>query len=131
MKVTNEAAELERVLGLDKGSVRHAGNYQFTGKMRDVDVLVNAEPIEGTEDEINVYNVEIGEGVPMGCLTGNQERQLKNKFDDTVAAYNAECEKNGGREGSARSHRLHAEMDLLRELLFDLCGLSYTCVYHY
>ena len=112
MKITNDTAELERVLGLDKGSVRHVGNYQFTGKMRDVDVLVNAEPIDGDEDAINVYNIELKEGTPQGCLTGIQERKLKIKFDDTVAAYNAECEKNGGREGTAASHRLLSLMHI-------------------
>lgn len=131
MKITNDTAELERVLGLDKGTARHVGNYQFTAKMRDVDVLVNAEPIDNDEDAINVYSIELKEGDPLGCLTGIQERKLKIKFDDTVAAYNAECEKNGGHEGTAKSHRLHAEMELLAQLLWDLCGLSYRCTYNY
>lgn len=59
MRVQNNSKALEKALRLDEGSVKHAGNFIFTGKLNGHDVTINTEPADEEFDTLNVYSVEL------------------------------------------------------------------------
>ncbi len=58
MRVQNDSQAIEKALRLDEGSVKHAGNFIFTGKLNGHDVVILTAPADGNYDTISVLNVE-------------------------------------------------------------------------
>ena len=61
MKVTNHTTEIEKALHLDEGSVKHEGNFLFSGKLNGCKVMICTEPVDEMQNEISIYSMEIGE----------------------------------------------------------------------
>lgn len=59
MRVQNDSKAIEKALRLDTGSVKHAGNFIFTGKLNGHDVTISTEPADEEFDTLNVYSVEL------------------------------------------------------------------------
>ena len=59
MRVQNDSKALEKALRLDTGSVKHAGNFIFTGKLNGFDVTISTEPTDEEFDTLNVLKVEM------------------------------------------------------------------------
>ena len=59
MKVINHTVEIQRALRLDEGSVRHEGNFFFSGRLNGYNVLICTEPANDEQTEVNVYSIEI------------------------------------------------------------------------
>lgn len=59
MKVQNDSKALEKALRLDADSVKHAGNFIFTGKLNGFDVTISTEPADEEFDTLKVLKVEI------------------------------------------------------------------------
>lgn len=56
MIIKNDAREIEKELNLDEGSCRHTGNFNFEATKKYCKVLINTEPVEGTQDQIRVLS---------------------------------------------------------------------------
>lgn len=61
MKVQNHTTAIEKALHLDEGSVKHAGNFLFSGKLNGCKVMICTEPVDEMQNEISIYSMEIGE----------------------------------------------------------------------
>ena len=61
MKVTNHTTEIEKALHLDEGSVKHEGNFFFSGKLNGHKVQICTEPANDDQESVNIYSIEIGD----------------------------------------------------------------------
>ena len=61
MKVQNHTTAIEKALHLDEGSVKHEGNFLFSGKLNGCKVMICTEPVDEMQNEISIYSMEIGE----------------------------------------------------------------------
>lgn len=61
MKVQNHTTAIEKALHLDEGSVKHEGNFLFSGKLNGCKVMICTEPVDEMQNEISIYSIEIGE----------------------------------------------------------------------
>lgn len=61
MKVTNHTTEIEKALHLDEGSVKHEGNFFFSGKLNGHKVQICTEPADDDQESVNIYSIEIGD----------------------------------------------------------------------
>lgn len=59
MKVQNNSKALEKALRLDADSVKHAGNFTFTGKLNGHDVTIKTEPADEEFDTLNVLTIKL------------------------------------------------------------------------
>lgn len=61
MKVQNHTTAIEKALHLDEGSVKHEGNFLFSGKLNGYKVMICTEPADEMQNEISIYSMEIGD----------------------------------------------------------------------
>jgi hypothetical protein len=59
MEVKNNATAIEKALHLDAGSCKHEGNFQFSATLNGHRVLVNTEPVDDEQENINIYSMEL------------------------------------------------------------------------
>ena len=59
MRVQNNSKAIKKALRLDADSVKHVGNFIFTGKLNGHDVTISTEPADEDFDTLNVYCVEL------------------------------------------------------------------------
>ena len=60
MKVQNHTTAIENALHLDEGSVKHEGNFFFSGRLNGHKVQICAEP-DDDQESVNIYSIEIGD----------------------------------------------------------------------
>lgn len=53
--------EIEKALHLDEGSVKHEGNFFFSGKLNGHKVQICTEPADDDQESVNIYSIEIGD----------------------------------------------------------------------
>lgn len=117
MKVQNHTTAIENALHLDEGSVKHEGNFLFSGKLNGCKVMIGTEPIDDNLEEISIYSMEIGdpEQEEVTSADGEISTEEQGKGEDwdrfnTLAKICSRAEKLGISQGTRMTAMLDVDL---------------------